>query len=447
MTEWSVEEVNILLQMYPEYATAKVPVYLLAKVLPLRSADAIEKKARVLRSQGLLKPYKDYAATIEGDELEKFDQVTVTREKGMTIIESPRGKRIKSVDDLVEACGIDLKKQIIERELINKWEVGTKNEDGEIVVEPLFQVKVWLKPRLDLIALELGREKILEDIRRVAPVYPPLPPMEISDGYLFEPAIFDVHLGRHSWGKETGAGDWDMSIAQEVYNWAMDDLISSVQDYPIAKVLLPIGQDFFHVDNAKGQTSAGTQVDHDGRWQKMFMAGYDSTRRAIDRLLQETQAPIQVVVISGNHDEELAFCLGALIEAWYSNTAEVEVDNSPLKRKYFQWGNNMICFTHGRFEKHDVLPMIMAGEAPEMWGSTLFREIHVGDLHYRKHTKYTPFRDVGGVGLRILPSLAEPDAWHAERGYTTSLRSAEAYLWDMENGLAATFHANRPFSA
>lgn len=74
---------------------------------------------------------------------------------------SSYGTRITSLDQLIEACNINLDEWIVEKHIVNKWEVGarkkTKNlkfdngsisgsisDDGEIVVEPLFQVKAWL---------------------------------------------------------------------------------------------------------------------------------------------------------------------------------------------------------------------------------------------------------------------------------------------------------------
>lgn len=74
-------------------------------------------------------------------------------------------KRILSPDQLVEHCRIDLDVWRVDHSLINKWEVGAKSKqvdlewddegkahgtvfsDGQLVVEPLFQVKVWLVRR------------------------------------------------------------------------------------------------------------------------------------------------------------------------------------------------------------------------------------------------------------------------------------------------------------
>ena len=67
--------------------------------------------------------------------------------EGNTMFVDSRSRRIKTLDQLIEACDIDLEVWNIERHVINKWEVGAKfGPKGEevIVVEPLFQVKAWM---------------------------------------------------------------------------------------------------------------------------------------------------------------------------------------------------------------------------------------------------------------------------------------------------------------
>jgi len=72
--------------------------------------------------------------------------------------------RIKNLDDLIAVCEIDLNEWIVERHIVNKWEVGRRDEkvdlsfnhgaitgkkkdSGRIFVEPLYQVKAWLIKR------------------------------------------------------------------------------------------------------------------------------------------------------------------------------------------------------------------------------------------------------------------------------------------------------------
>jgi hypothetical protein len=72
------------------------------------------------------------------------DAVSVIADQNVQEIES-KSARITSLEQLVSYCKIDLQAWTIEKHVINKWEVGTKHpETGEVIVEPLFQVKAWL---------------------------------------------------------------------------------------------------------------------------------------------------------------------------------------------------------------------------------------------------------------------------------------------------------------
>lgn len=58
-----------------------------------------------------------------------------------------KGARIVTLEQLLNYCQVDLDVWAVEHHTINKWEIGAKTDEGEIVVEPLFQVKAYLKRR------------------------------------------------------------------------------------------------------------------------------------------------------------------------------------------------------------------------------------------------------------------------------------------------------------
>ena len=58
--------------------------------------------------------------------------------------------RICTLEQLVEHCQIDLRIWEVERWVCNKWEMGYKDKEGEAKVEPLFQVKAFLKKRKEM---------------------------------------------------------------------------------------------------------------------------------------------------------------------------------------------------------------------------------------------------------------------------------------------------------
>jgi hypothetical protein len=55
---------------------------------------------------------------------------------------------IRTLEELVEACHIDLKVWNVDRFIANKWEVGAKDANDEIHVTPLFQIKAFLSKKI-----------------------------------------------------------------------------------------------------------------------------------------------------------------------------------------------------------------------------------------------------------------------------------------------------------
>jgi hypothetical protein len=75
------------------------------------------------------------------------ERVTDEASGNMREVESS-SPRITTLQQLIDYCKIDLDVWLIERHVINKWEVGAKDPaTGMILVEPLFQVKASLVKR------------------------------------------------------------------------------------------------------------------------------------------------------------------------------------------------------------------------------------------------------------------------------------------------------------
>jgi predicted phosphodiesterase len=350
-----------------------------------------------------------------------------------------KSRRITTLEELLEYAKVDLSVWEVDRFVINRWEVGAKDADNTIQVSPLYQIKVWLKRKAPEPLAE-ALKSILAEIKEHAPRYPVLPaPSFYGDKYLYEIAIFDLHLAKLCWDKETGE-NYDTGIAEERYLHAVADLMGRVQGLPIERIVLPTGSDLLHVDNLYNTTTSGTQQDVDSRWQRAFCHAHKMLVTAIDSLARV--APVDVLIVPGNHDRERAFYIGEVLAAWYRNCDRVTVDNSPTPRKYMRYGTNLIGFTHGSEEKMDSLPLIMARERKQDWAETECREIHLGHLHKKREYRFNAGDTFNGIAVRVIPSLCSADSWHNERGYIGGIRAAEAYLWSYESGYAGHFSSN-----
>lgn len=261
------------------------------------------------------------------------------------------------------------------------------------------------------------------------PIYQPITyKMPKHRSTLLEIAISDHHIGKLCWDEETGE-NYDIKIASQRYLDAVEDLASRPNAVPDEIVFL-VGSDFFHFDDQLGRTTSGTILDTDSRWQKMFATGFRTVVESIDYLSR--MAPVNVLVIPGNHDSMMSFYLGHSLEVNYQNSPNVLVDNGPKPRKYFRWGNTLLGYTHGDKIKADKLPLLMAEERPMDWSQTQFHHWRTGHIHHKTVHQFM------SVTVDTLPALCPADAWHHQRAFLAT-RAAKSFLHHKDHGQEAEF--------
>lgn len=270
---------------------------------------------------------------------------------------------IKTVDQLIERRKIDLKVWKIDRFTIGEHEGFYRDtskpiKDGDPQAGwrrthkkvRMTAIKLWVKPRTTgEVATSFLREELIKAMREAAPSYAPIkrPPLDPIRRMMAEIAIFDAHFGKLAWAAETGE-NYDLKICTRDFLAAGEALLQQLTNYPIEKIVIPIGNDMLHVDNAAGTTTGGTKQDVDTRRAKAYLAA----KLALIKLIEMARliAPVHVVVVPGNHDRETMFFLGDTVESRFWNCPDVTVDNAPALRKYFEYGNTLLGFTHGSEE-------------------------------------------------------------------------------------------------
>jgi hypothetical protein len=350
---------------------------------------------------------------------------------------------IDNVDKLLEQCKVDTSVWKVVKTVINKWDMATvprtvgNDKDGwsrkstKPIVTQLFQVKIFLERNVQKEATlqeiaDLKADFKLSAARRsLAPA-----PKQHNSGIMLEIGIPDLHMGKLAWAKETGYQNYDSQIAADLFAESVEALVERTSHHNIEKICFVVGNDLLNTDNLQNTTTRGTPQHNDVRFQRTYRATRRMIADAITRL--SAVAPVKAIVVPGNHDSLSTWCLGDSLECYFHNQKHVVIQNDPTPRKYFQWGKVMLMWTHGDKGKHDKYPLLMATEQREMFGATTWREIHVGHLHQ------VQLRELNGVRVRILPSLAAADSWHSEMAYVGNIRSAEAYVWHREEGLLGT---------
>lgn len=252
---------------------------------------------------------------------------------------------------------------------------------------------------------------------------------------LLELSLPDIHVGKLSHRDETGE-DYDIKIAVERYKTAIRELLATSNLSSIGRIILPIGNDLLHVNSEDNMTVAGTPQDCDSRFHKMVQAAKIMLIDVITGL--SAIAPVDVIVIKGNHDATATFMLGEILDAFFHNNPLVQINNSPSWRKYYKFGLNSFLYSHGDKEKHNDLGLIFATEESQLWAETKFRFAKLGHLHKTKTTNYVATNTGIGFQVQILPSLSATDEWHSGKGYI-GLKQAKGFLYHPTKGEIAQY--------
>ena len=270
------------------------------------------------------------------------------------------------------------------------------------------------------------KEELLEYIRKRSNKVKKIKYVKPKDPVLYEISLPDIH-----YGKITDEGS---DTLEEHYMKAIMDLHRKADGVEIDRFLLPVGNDGLNSEGMRRSTTKGTPQQDSMRWRQSFRGYWHLVTKAIDYLAQF--APVDVVVVQGNHDFERMFYVGEVLDALYHNNKNVTVDNSLETRKYYEYGINMIMFTHGDKERAAELPLLIATEQPDMWGRCKIREVHCGHKHKEMLNEYM------GTKVRFIPSICANDNWHKTQGYVGTLRCGQAYIWNKNRGLEGYLQTN-----
>ena len=246
-----------------------------------------------------------------------------------------------------------------------------------------------------------------------------------EDSVAYEISLPDIH-----YGKSTGQ---TLDEAEDDYMNVVKDLLNKSKGLNIDKIILPVGNDGMNSEGMSRATTKGTPQQDSAEWQETFVGYCSLMVRAICYLART--APVDVVVIQGNHDYERMFYSGEFLRAFFLNDERVTVDNNYSSRKYYNYGVNLIMYTHGDKEKPAEMPLIMATEQPMEFAKAKFREVHCGHLHKEMVNEYR------GIKVRFLPSICSNDSWHKSMGYEAR-RTAQAHIWSKERGYEGYLQTN-----
>jgi hypothetical protein len=348
--------------------------------------------------------------------------------------------RVKSIDDLIKHCKIDLNEWEINKYDIGTYEVTGFDGDNNPTTVTMYRMKAWLtriKPELNL---NLISEQLKIDLKDLSPVVKrkERKRTDREDMYLLEISAFDLHLGKIG----IKGDEYSLEIAETRLFDAIDHLLYRSQGYNIDKILFIIGNDFLNSDGdwPIPSTTKGTPQFNSNYHIDCYRAGRKMLIKAIEYLTKT--APVHVMVVPGNHDRESMMHLGDTVQLYFENNQNVYVDNGDCLMKMVVYGKNMVIADHGDGPKIQNLPAIISQRYKNAWSDVDFVEVHRGHLHTNKAAKLAAIEELSGITVRNLSSMSATDYWHDSKGFIGNIKKAQAFLYHRFNGLQCIMNYN-----
>lgn len=341
---------------------------------------------------------------------------TYTSDKLISIKED----ELKNPISLLKAHGFDIKEWELVSARNNIWNVYSK-QDG---IQELYSSKIVVKPKEQTIDYDRINEWFDKLDRKYS-----LPVIKTSNEYLKGNKcllidIADLHLNLQATLFSTG-NEYNCEIAEKLFFYVISDILSRVEKYQFNKIIFCIGGDMLNGDNLSGSTTKGTPQDSDLLYFDAIEKLYAMTIKAVEIL--EQKAPIDVIYISGNHDELSGYKLAKFIDAWFRHDNNVIVDYSPLPRKYVKFGRTLFVFAHDGNVK--TLPRLIADEAREYWSDINTTEVFLQHLHTEQ-----VLTEEYNMRIQRLPTISAKSDWTVNKGFGNK-RQCKTFIFDIEDGL------------
>ena len=337
--------------------------------------------------------------------------------------------KVQTIQDAMLFGNVDSFQDMdIQSVTINTWGSETN---------PSKQVKVKLVAK----ELQIDNVNLIDDFKREVKEYKPVNfPSYVrenkGDSHVLFVAFPDVHHALLAWKEESGA-DYDIKISHERFMSAIQKLVDAGRVHNLSKIVISMNGDILNSEGYTNATTGGTKQSDDSRWQKAFTTCWKMIRDGIDYCKQF--ADVELIINQGNHDHVVAYYLGEVLTAWYTNDNHVTVDNTPTHYKYKQYGNTLVGITHGDGAKPAQLPLLMASDVPKMWANTKHRYFLIGHYHATSTRGFQTESESVGCTVIVCPALSSASDWTVRSGYR-SVPEAQAYLYHETKGRVATYH-------
>ena len=398
----------------------------------------------VQQARGLKHAVAESVAAASTKPAPEAEQVSERRD-GADLEYRSTSKTIRTVEDLLAHIEADMARFEVAQSEATKWEVATVDRDtGRPIVTVLHRVFVRLRPRGGPAVAELVAAMIAGAAKAGGIGRPKAKPKKARPGPWQVLVVADTHFAKYAWHRTTGGDDYDIDHADRLVRSAGLGLLEAGDAHRPGRRTIAFLGDLFHYDTPSATTTRGTQLERDGRLERMIETGSAALVALVERSAET--APTDCVIVPGNHDETMTAWFRLLLRTHFAKDRRVVVHNVYTHRQYLEHQGNLLGFAHGD-KARGKLPSLMALESREAWARCRYREIHTGHLH-KQATRIRRVIDsdgidtVDGVVVRTAPALCPPDDWHSQEGWIGSRQAMESWFYRPGGGLAGMLVAD-----
>lgn len=305
------------------------------------------------------------------------------------------------------------------------WMQHTKEQ----TTKQLYAVKFKLKPLINNLSLDKAVEAAKEVFTKsIEPyVFETTEHKDLNENKLMEIPAIELHLGKYAEYDETGQ-DYSTDIATRRFYHILDEILRTQEQEKCDTAVVMIGNDFFNTDTSTNTTTKGTPQMNDIRWKSLFMQGLEMYKNLFFTLREEFNH-IDVRLCQGNHDVMSSFYLYIALSSYFAKDDKIKFCENYREYQCYQFGDNAIFFGHGDNNFKRLLRSIPA-EFYQEWGSSKYRELHLGHLHSELTVD-----DQSGMITRRIGSPTGIDSWHYGERYLGAVQKHQLFIWDKHNGL------------
>lgn len=328
-------------------------------------------------------------------------------------------EEIKSLDELIEKCKIDTTKWEITKYVQNYW----GNAEA-----PHYQVKAWLGIKKNE---QIFQDSFISFLQTYQPCAPEID--EPKHNLVKKDGCIVINKQDAHFNKFDVYGDNDIEARFNGFLNKLETIMTQAtlsNNVSIATYI--IGSDEFNSEFT-GTTTKGTPQQNILTYHESFKKICEHEVKAISLLLEKSTV-VEVIFVSGNHDEYVGWHLASWLETYFRSNPRVIFEISPRYRKYTDFGNTVMMFNHGDALKPAKLAHLFPMEYKHSWSDYDHFYIFTGDKHHEMSL------DFNGIKFYQLPALSKAkSAWDDKNGYTVSKGELTVFLIDSEDGITNIF--------